>query len=45
MKREYMKPSMRVVKFIRRTQLLTGSTTSSNSNASVNAVYEGQEDI
>ena len=39
MKREYMKPSMRVVKFIRRTQLLTGS------NASVNAKYEGQEDI
>lgn len=45
MKREYMKPSMRVVKFIRRTQLLTGSTTSSNSNASVNAVYEDGGDI
>ena len=44
MKREYMKPSMRVVKLIRRTQLLTGSTTNNN-KASVNVVYEGQEDI
>ena len=39
MKREYMKPSMRVVELNRRTQLLTGS------NASVNAKYEGEEDI
>ena len=45
MKKEYMKPGMRVVKLTRRVQLLTGSTTSSNSNASVNAVYEDGGDI